>query len=441
MLGWGTKRFVVAGAVCAVAGVGAGVGVYAGRGGFRSLGPPGSPERVIAERCRSKTKDDRQDCYLKGLEARLEESGVAGAMATLKALAANDTKIDREGHVYAHGVGIKGYLRAKEVPATFGQCPTDFASGCGHGVIQAYLESQQSLDSTALNGLCAPYRGQGEVRWQLFQCVHGIGHGLVMMYRGELPQALGDCDRLESGWDRDSCYGGAFMENIMRVTAPHHPATELAAGHEHHQAFKALDSTDLLYPCSIVENRYHRACYEIQTAAILHFTKGKVDKASAACDTAPETMRPTCYTSLGRDISSKALRDPGRTLRYCRQTGEHHRPWCYFGAAKALIDWEASPTAGIAFCARLGEDPGAPLCFRAVGEQIAALEAALTERERICGTAARPEAIAACRWAAAVPGSVMPANVGQVTTVFPTPLPAMSAPESSARRRATEKSR
>ena len=399
------KRVVI---LCAlIAGV---VGLAFTQRWFRHVGVAGSPERLIDDRCQHQSADEQQGCYLAGLEARLADSGVAAAMATLKALAKGDSRFEKDGHVYAHGVGIKAYLLTKDVPTNFDHCSTDFASGCAHGVIQGYLESQGSLTEEALNDLCRPYRGEHAADWQRFQCVHGAGHGLVMMYQGDLPHALANCDWLHDGWDRESCYGGAFMENIMRTIAPHHPASELSASHHQHQAatFKALDSTDLLYPCSQVEDRFHRACYEIQTAAILHFTKGMLVPAARACDQAPDRMRSVCYQSLGRDITAKALRDPSRSARYCRETGEANLPWCYYGVAKALVDWEANPALGFDFCRKLAGERGERLCFQAVGEQIAALRVDLVAREGECRSAGHEPGVAACRWGAALPGAVRP---------------------------------
>jgi hypothetical protein len=228
-----------------------------------------------------------------------------------------------------------------------------------------------------------------------------MGHGFQMMYGGDLPKALVSCDLLADGWDRESCYGGAFMENIMHEIAPHHPATELVESHQHqhegHPPFKALDSTDLLYPCSIMDPKFGRSCYEIQTAAILHFTNRSIPKTAEACNTAPEDMQPICFASLGRDISSRALRDPAKSIRYCKRGGERHLGWCYFGAAKALIDWGSDPKAGLAMCRRLDDAPGWELCFRGVGEQIANLIPDREQRIQVCQEAARPEAVKVCQ--------------------------------------------
>ncbi len=386
-----------------------GVATVALLGIGRATHPPDrSPDGVLAQQaltaCQSRPKAERSDCYQGALQARLTGAGVGSAMSLLKALARADDRLEREGHVLAHGIGIKGYLLAQNVPVPFGQCPVDFASGCKHGVIQAYLEGQDAVDSASINALCDPYRAAGETRFNLFQCVHGMGHGFQMMYQGDLPRALGSCEQLRDGWDRDSCFGGAFMENIVSEIAPHHPSTKLVASHQHdnHRAFKALDSTDLLYPCSVVAEKFWRPCYEIQTSAILHFTDNDIRRTAEICATAPETMQSVCSASLGRDISSRALRDPGKSIRLCKKGGERNLGWCYFGTAKALIDWGGNPSTGMALCRRLGDSLGWELCYQGVGEQVASLIQDSQQRARICSEADRPEAVTVCQRSAGV---------------------------------------
>jgi hypothetical protein len=114
-----------------------------------------------------------------------------------------------------------------------------------------------------------------------------------------------------------------------------------------------------------------------------------------------EDMQPICFASRGRDISSRAVRDPAKSIRYCRKGGERHIGWCYFGVAKALIDWGSDPRAGMAMCRRLGEVPGWEQCYQGVGEQVANLIVDRDQRIRICEEAPRPEAVKVCRLSAA----------------------------------------
>ena len=49
----------------------------------------------------------------------------------------------------------------------------------------------------------------------LYQCVHGLGHGLMIYSRNDLPYSLRICDGLATAWDRNSCTGGVFMQNFL----------------------------------------------------------------------------------------------------------------------------------------------------------------------------------------------------------------------------------
>ena len=106
-------------------------------------------------------------------------------MQLLDEAAARDADLRRDGHIYAHGIGIAAYTTADEVGRTFALCTPAFQSGCYHGVIQAYFldaeRAGQGVDSTRLNTLCSAYRGETGNHWLWFQCAHGVGHGLVMI--------------------------------------------------------------------------------------------------------------------------------------------------------------------------------------------------------------------------------------------------------------------
>jgi hypothetical protein len=260
--------------------------------------------------------DARAACYQRFFDARLDQYGVANAVATLDTLTRTDRDISRRAHEYAHGIGIEAYGRYPDIVSTFTACGDAASSGCRHGFIQAFFESRHQVTTSEIESFCQPFKGPASSRWVLFQCVHGMGHGLTMFYGHDLRLALDACDRLADGWDRESCYGGAFMESDMNAIAPHHPATELAAhGHHHQSDFKAIDPAEPLYPCTIVAERHLRACFEIQTSVVLFLNHGNIAKAAQTCDRAVIAMRGECYQSLGRDITSYAVRDPGKTAK------------------------------------------------------------------------------------------------------------------------------
>lgn len=356
---------------------------------------------AVLEHCGSTTGPARNDCFQEALTARLDSSGVARSAALLSAIAAQDSQVAQDAHVLAHGLGIEAFTRSSNVAATFDACGDAFSSGCRHGVIQAYFEARSEVDKTEVEGLCEPFRGIGGNRWLLFQCVHGMGHGLTMFYGRDVPKALVGCDLLSSGWDRESCYGGVFMENIIGATAPHHPATRLSAHSHHHSpaasTFRPLDPKDPLYPCSIMAARYLNACYLMQTSAMLYQNSGDIAGAARSCDRAPVRMRSVCYQSLGRDISAYARRDPTEATRMCGLGNATHRPACYVGVVKALVDWTATTDSGFAFCGRLGDEPSMTTCYHALGEEIAGLVWSPPARAQECARATQTWAVNACR--------------------------------------------
>jgi len=390
-----TQKLLMAIGILALTGIAANRFAPAGKGG-------------TADACSRFVNEARRTCYSQLLSERLTNYGVADAVATLDALAAAARDVDEHEHEFAHVLGIEAYGKSTDIVKTFSACGDGFSSGCRHGVIQAYFESREQVTQPEVEALCQPFKSPGASRWVLFQCVHGMGHGLTMLYAHDLPRALTDCDMLSDGWDRESCYGGAFMESVINATTPHHPATQLAAHSHHHVAattFKALEPADPLYPCSIMAERYLHACYQMQTSVMLNLNHGDLGDAAKSCERAPVQVRPVCFQSLGRDITSYTARDPEKTATMCHKASEPYRPPCYFGAAKALVDWTATTDAAFAFCAIVGHEAGGPTCYQALGEEIATLLAPLPEREQQCLRAQEPQAVTACRLGAGVPAS------------------------------------
>jgi hypothetical protein len=400
---------------------------------------PGAWARAAQGRCGALPFGARMACYDEVLLALLDAAGVGAAMETLERIGVLDTETLHHGHVLAHHIGIAAYRGADRVGEVFGQCRPSFQSGCHHGVIQAYFADVQvgagaRLDAERLNRLCQPYRGAKGDQWLLFQCLHGMGHGLVALHDNHLPRALAGCDLLEEPWEREGCYGGAFMENIVGATMPHHaPRAESPAhgghgghdadGHTHHghhpdqpadhagepphhahagaAPFPRLDRADPHYPCSVLEERYQYGCYSMQTSAVLFWSEGDIAPAIRLCEEAPEWVRRICYVSLGRDINAWSHQDHALAAERCLRVPADFQPNCLIGVAKNLIDITADPDDGVAFCRGLAPGWNRERCFQAVGEQVAVLEASAERRAEFCGRFDGEDA-RGCRFGAAV---------------------------------------
>lgn len=348
------------------------------------------------------------DCYEAQFVWLAASGSVKLAMGALGRLGSIDPEVQRGGHQYAHAIGITAGAKRGDVATTFTQCSEAFQSGCYHGVIQAWFAGLDSIAAADANALCAPFRADESLRWIRFQCVHGMGHGLTTLHDHDLPKGLAGCDLLSDGWDRQACYSGAFMENIVNVTNPHHPGGKLAPGHDmadmkdmegmdhdHGVRFKPIDPSDQHYPCSAVAERYLSACYSMQTSVMLYNNKSDMAATARECDRAPLTMRLTCYTSLGRDISSYSNQNHAAAIRMCSLGTPKYQPWCYFGLVKNIIDLDARAEDGMSLCKDVRGTPNKAICYTAVGEQISLLATAPEKKTAMCSSA-ESEYVDAC---------------------------------------------
>ena len=346
--------------------------------------------------CHALSGDAQADCYNGVLVPLVASHGVRLAMGTLNVLAARDAGVRVDGHVYAHMIGMAaGRAAGADLRHAFTECTEIFQSGCYHGVIQTYFEQLRTVDAAGVNALCGPYTAD---QWLRFQCVHGAGHGLTAFYDHDLPRALAGCDLLGTAWDRESCYGGAFMENVVNATAPHHAGHALHA-HTAAHPFKALDPTDLQYPCSIVGRRYLTACYNMQTSVMLYFTHGDFAATARACLGTPPGLEPVCFQGMGREVSAYSRQDHRAAIRLCGFASAEYQPWCHVGVVKNFIDLTARSEDGIAYCRDLTGSPNRLKCYEAVGEEIATLKSDVRGREAGCAAVAAAYR-GACRYGA-----------------------------------------
>lgn len=387
---------------------------------------PEDPAVRAVERCRSSDLAKKRTCYTAALDERLAGGGPAPALELLDRLAALDPDVRRDGHMYAHRIGIMALKSPSDVGRVFATCTPAYQSGCYHGVIQSYfLAAERSgggVTAASVEALCADYR---DTRPDLlFQCTHGLGHGLAILRGHDLPEALGACELLGREGEREMCFAGAFMESLVNTTHPDHVAVagkQAAAprtghdpaahpsghgNHGHHGAagagpapakppFRALDPADLHYPCSALAEKYLIACYTIQTSAMLHHTKQDVARTAAECSRAPEKARTTCFVSLGRDVSTLARGDNAKAVRLCELAEAAFRPVCHGGVVVSMVNMNADPAEGIPYCRAVPEAGSKRACYTAVGLQALGLPDGESRRERAC-RAAEPDLLEAC---------------------------------------------
>ncbi len=218
----------------------------------------------------------------------MRDSGVEAAFAELKDEYKKNDLVRASCHELTHDIGYAAAELYSDVPGTFSQGDDFCASGYYHGAMMSVVaeigpdEMLKEADT-----LCDDLRENQNGSVHHYSCVHGLGHGFMSILENELFESLEACDKLASGWERDNCYAGVFMENVMTEDDPnHHP--------------KYLKVDQPFYPCTDVEARYQNPCYLMQPSYVLRTKGNDFAKVFDLCATvAEEDSRPTCYEGLG----------------------------------------------------------------------------------------------------------------------------------------------
>lgn len=330
-----------------------------------SLAPTDAHDRMTASAA--------SDPLTQQLVATVRSKGLAAALDELTALASADAGIARRGHDVVHALGefATGYYGTPR--EALRQCKDTFLYGCYHGALKAYFGSRGRTKPSDVNGICAADLG----RLLYFQCLHGLGHGVLANLGNDLFRALTYCDALRDDFEHQSCYGGVFMENIVLAIDQ---ANGRAEG-ERAEARPYLRPDDALYPCDVVAERYRSSCYLLQTSGMLIYNGRDFGKTALSCDTAPAAYVVTCFESVGRDVSGDTLRDDTTTIAICGGLPSKNRDHCYAGAVKNLLD---AIDRAVPFCRQVPAS-GRSICYRAVGQQFAFVYPKLEDRIQACG--------------------------------------------------------
>lgn len=227
-----------------------------------------------------------------------------------------DPALQESAHDYAHYVGLLIYEK-KGIPG-MSICTTDFAFGCYHGLLdQAFRK-----DLTNLPQAEQACRQVGQINSGPYNsCVHGIGHGIASYFKDkDLYGALKTCDKLPNGAPQ-YCYDGVFMEFSR----------------------DALDSfyksTDPLYPCDSVGDRYVYSCGRNQPSVMTSRLHLSYDDIYHACHKAGNIdMRTSCFVALGFQAVYASQEDPQKIITMCDQYKDREFEYqCKSAAAGELV--------------------------------------------------------------------------------------------------------
>lgn len=285
-------------------------------------------------------------CYQAYYRDLVKNFGVAAAFTQLKSQFNSNTYVQAQCHPLTHIIGQAATDLYPKVSEAYAHGDSFCWSGYYHGVMEGMIDKigRDNFPKT-LNTDCSGLPGKASYSFDYFNCVHGLGHAIMDYNNDEIFDALTMCDGLNGDWEKSSCYGGVFMENVIVDNINHFT--------------KYLKKDDLLYPCDAVGRPYKQQCYLMQTSYILKENNGDFKATFALCQKADTGFEATCDQSLGRDASSRSSYNIDGIKNICLLgTNNGQQSNCVIGAVKDIISYYHSDTWAKNFCASLDADLG-----------------------------------------------------------------------------------
>jgi hypothetical protein len=290
------------------------------------------------------SKDSSYDCYKQDLGMVINQSGPEQAVKVLKQQYNAVPYVKSACHQLMHIVGRGAYAKYGNLADAFAHGDQYCWSGYYHGIMeQVSKEKGYNYIIKNVNSICKPIADKyGPYSFNHFNCVHGLGHGFMMIEDENLFDALSSCDAMDGSWKQDSCFGGVFMQNVMNVQGPE--GTTIAN-------YKYLKSDQPMYPCTAVAEKYKGQCYLMQTSFALELENYDFGKVFKLCSQIESEHIETCYQSLGRDASGQSVSDLQKTKDTCllgstavAQTN------CIIGAVKDFVSYYHNDKPGYDLC-------------------------------------------------------------------------------------------
>lgn len=303
------------------------------------------------EICRDQQASDFY-CYEEYYSDLVRAKDIKIAFADLRERYNSNGYVVSQCHPLTHVIGRIAAEKSENVADAYAVGDPFCWSGYYHGVLEGVIgKIGYSNLPRQINGICKPLAEAKPYSFDHYNCVHGLGHGVMAVNQNELFDALKVCDNVTDAWERSSCWSGVFMENVIIDNKNHFT--------------KYLKPSDPVYPCNAVGDQYKSICYLMQTSYMLKVLNGSYQKVFEICSSIEEAHRTTCYESLGRDISGRSTSSAAATKAGCNLGKDFtQRKHCIIGAVKDFISYFHSDEQAKVLCGSLDEKDLQDVCFQ-----------------------------------------------------------------------------
>lgn len=290
-------------------------------------------------------------CYEKFFQDTVAREGIPAAFAILRKAYQGNDYVRAQCHPLTHVIGRAAAQLFPSVGEAYQHGDSFCWSGYYHGVMEGIIDViGYSNITSSMDSICQDVALDRRYSFDHYNCVHGLGHGVMVLTQNELFDSLKICDNLKDSWERSSCWSGVFMENIIADNKNHFT--------------KYLNPADPLYPCNALDEQYKGTCYLMQTSYMLKVTNEDFARVFALCGTAELAFQSVCYQSLGRDASGHSVSDVQRTKAVCEMGKDFtQQSNCVIGAVKDFISYHHADVEAKVLCSSFEDAQLQSVCF------------------------------------------------------------------------------
>ena len=269
-----------------------------------------------------------------------------GPAATVRVLSEGQAEASADCHPRAHEVGRTAYHLYGA--AAFSLSSHECQAGSFHGATEALFAQRGTANLVAdVTTICST----SATSFVRFQCVHGVGHGLMAWTSYELFDALSLCDQLADADDQTACFSGVFMENVVGG---------LSSLMGHRTEFL---SDDPHFPRNVLSARHVAQCYYYQTSHMVRLFDWDFSRVTEACLETDASTHRLYFLSLGRNVGNVTRGDPARAIELCGIIrGFDNRLDCLEGAVQDRFWDRSGEDEALTFCALLEDEDGKRAC-------------------------------------------------------------------------------
>jgi cytochrome c553 len=330
-------------------------------------------------------KSSKPFCFRQAFGNLAYQEGPEKALATLGKDDTSISGVHADCHQISHWIGHAGLVYYKNhagVALSHGAMTCN--SGYYHGVMQmAFAGLPKDAVVRKAKKLCnVPAVNTSD--FLLYQCVHGLGHGLMIYSGDDLPWSLKTCHKLQDQFDQISCTGGVFMQNLDTTMG----------------VSRFLSNKNPIYPCNVVHGQDKYYCYLQVTSRILTLDGYNWTKTADWCRKAEKGWVETCFESFGRDASGSSQYRPAATIQICKKAGSG-ATGCIYGASRDFANNYAGSPQSVAICTA-SPKPWKARCYEGTGTILGALHRSTQDRESACSAVVPKQYLRSCYKGAAV---------------------------------------